>query len=199
MQSFTHEVASLSSDMSATQLTRHVLCELQPVYENIYGMSFTKAVSQCKESGLQQTPTQSEKRKRKRSVQQECRDHIQKQMRKTDAMNMLAEGQSLKSYQRLRLCQGFETPDQTHIQTKHNPQRKHSPNFENVMWDKEKAATDLTEWPIGTTINWSHFAKEHGIPERNGGQVAKEFAKENGIDVYALDQRSANTRVRAPS
>ena len=125
------------------------------------------------------------------------RSHIQKQMWKTDAMNMLAEGQSLKLYQRLTLCQGFETPDQTHIQTKHNPKRKHSPNFENVMWDKEKAATDLTEWPIGTTINWSHFAKEHGIPGRNGGQVAKEFAKENGIDVYALDQRSANTRVRA--
>ena len=197
MQSFTHEVASLSCDMSAKQLTRHVLCELQPVYENTYGMSFTKAVSQCKESGLQQTPTQSEKRKRKRSVQQECRDHIKKQMWKTDAMNVLAEGQSLKSYQRLRLCQAFETPDQKHIKTKRNPKRKHSPNFENVMWDKEKAATDLREWPIGTAINWSHFAKEHGIPGKNGGQVAKEFAKENGIDVFALDQRSANTRVRA--
>ena len=41
------------------------------------------------------------------------------------------------------------------------------------------------------------FCKGHGIPGRSGGQVAKEFAKENGIDIFPLDQRSANTRVRA--
>ena len=57
-----------------------------------------------------------------------------------------------------------------------------------MTWDKEKAATDLREWPIGSIINWSDFAGQHSIPGRNGGQVAKEFAKETGIDVFSLDQ-----------
>ena len=66
-----------------------------------------------------------------------------------------------------------------------------------MTWDKEKAITDLREWPNGSVINWSDFARQHGIPGRNGGQVAKEFAKVNGIDVFSLDQRASNTRLRA--
>ena len=122
-------------------------------------------------------------------------------MQTTDAMNMLAECQSLKSYKRLRLAQSFETPEQKHkhnkTTSKCNAQRKHSPNYENVTWDKKKAATDLREWPIGNIMNWSNFARQHGIPGRNGDQVAKEFAKEIGIDVFASDQRRSNTRLRA--
>ena len=91
----------------------------------------------------------------------------------TDAMNVLAEGRSLKSYKCLRLAQAFETPEQksNRTKTKHNPEQRHSPNFENVTWDRERAATDLREWPIGNIINWS---RQHGISGRNGGQVAKE-------------------------
>ena len=160
------------------------------MYENAYGTSFTMAVSKSKGSGLQITPTRSEKRKTKRVIQLECRDHIQNQVRATDAMNVLAEGRSLKSYKRLRLAQGLESPEQKFIRakTKCNLEQKHSPNFDNVTWDKEQALTDLREWSVGAIINWSAFARQHGISGRNGGQVAKEFAKENGIDVVALDQ-----------
>ena len=35
------------------------------------------------------------------------------------------------------------------------------------------------------------------IPGKNGGQVAKEFAKENDIDVSKLDGRATSTRIRA--
>ena len=118
----------------------------------------------------------------KRRIQQECRDHIQSQMQKTDTINLLAEGQSLKSYKRLRLAQAFETPEQKYNRAKCSySKRKHSPNFENITWDKQKVLSDLREWPIGTIINWSHFARKHCIPGRNAGQVAKEFAQSNGL------------------
>lgn len=44
------------------------------------------------------------------------------------------------------------------------------------------------------TINWSQVAKEHNIPGSNCGQILKEFAAENGIDVF---KRQPNTRARA--
>ena len=37
VQSFTSEVESLSSNISSSHLTRHILSELQPVYEKAYG------------------------------------------------------------------------------------------------------------------------------------------------------------------
>ena len=97
IQGFSHEVKLLSTSTSAEQFTCHVLSELQPVCESAYGMSFTKAVSECKHTGLQQKPTRVGKRKCKHQIQQECRDHIPGQMQATDALTILAEGQSLKS------------------------------------------------------------------------------------------------------
>ena len=117
-------------------------------------------------------------------------------MQTTDALNVLAEGQSLKSYKRLRLAQAFETSEQKRT-TNPTPERKHSPQFENARWDKERVLADLRDWPIGSIINWSEFARHHGIPGKNGGQVAKEFAKENDIDVSKLDGRATSTRIRA--
>lgn len=57
-------------DMSAAELTRNILSEVQPVHEKAFGKSFTAAVSECE--GLQQKETKVEKRK-KRRVQQESR------------------------------------------------------------------------------------------------------------------------------
>ena len=121
IQNFTSDVESLSLNTTASQLTQHVLSELQPVYEKAYGMSFTRAVSECVGSGLQQKPTKVERRRGKRKIQQEVRDHINGQMRATDATNVLEEGLSLKSYKRLRLAQAFETPEAKRNRYLNNP------------------------------------------------------------------------------
>ena len=52
------------------------------------------------------------------------------------------------------------------------------------------------EWLKGKKIVWSKFAAEHDVPGRNGGQVVKELAFHIGIDVYALDGRQPDMRVR---
>ena len=75
----------------------------------------------------------------KNKIQRECRDHINEQYKENDALSVLAEGQSLAMYKRLRLSQSFETPEQKQKRAKDTPSapRKHSPNFEHVEWDKE--------------------------------------------------------------
>ena len=78
--------------------------------------------------------------------------------------------------------------------------KSHSPDFSTVTWDKDKVLLDLQEHPPAPpSINWLQFAKQHGVPGQNAGQIVKEFAQKSGIDTEKLDCRPVNqsrTRVR---
>lgn len=115
-----------------------------------------------------------------------------------DALSMLAEGQSISSYKRTRMATSFESNSQKldRTQTTHK-HKKHSPHFDKVTWDKEAVLQTLFSWSREEAINWSQVAKEHNIPGSNCGQILKEFAAENGIDIFELDKRQPNTRARA--
>ena len=135
----------------------------------------------------------------KRKIQRECRDHISGQLKENDAISVLAEGQSIAAYKRMRMSQSFETPEQKRERAKAAPSapRKHSPNFEQVQWDKEGLLQRLRNWPEGERVNWTQLANEFNIPGSNRGQTVKEFATENSIDSNQLDQRPASTQLRA--
>jgi len=38
-----------------------------------------------------------------------------------------------------------------------------------------------------TNINWSRVARKHNVTGRNGGQIVKEFARQVGFNVAALE------------
>ncbi len=67
----------------------------------------------------------------------------------------------------------------------------------NVEWDKDNLYKKLSEWPIGEPINWTQTADEFHIKGSNRGQIVKEFAIENDIDVTELDKRPMKNRLRA--
>ena len=46
-------------------------------------------------------------------------------------------------------------------------------------------------------INWTRFARSHNVTGGNAGQVVKELAKRNGIDVEKLDHRMPLRRLRS--
>lgn len=106
---------------------------------------------------------------------------------------MLAEGESKSKYHRKRLLQYFTTPPSEPPAKK---KKSHSPDFSKVCWDTEKLKATLENWPPTTTINWSAIAREHGIPGKNAGQVAKEFAIKHEIDTshIATPKRKTNSR-----
>ena len=131
--------------------------------------------------GLQKKTTEAERKRLKRKIQTKCRDEINAHLQKADAIHVLAEGQSISSYKRMRLAQSFETPEQKANRSNSVRKRKHSPRFENAIWDKEQVLADLRSWPTGKVLNWTQFAKEHNVPGHNAGQVVKEFATECGI------------------
>ena len=121
--------------------------------------------------------TNDKQKKGKRRIQEEYRDNIQKQMRTTDAMNVLAEGQSLKSTNALGLHSLLKPQTKTALRPKQNPiVNKSIHPFLKMTWDKVKAITNFGKWPNGS-IDWSDFARQHGIPGRNWGQVGKRIGK----------------------
>lgn len=124
-----------------------------------------------------------------------CTKHIENQIGERNAMNMLAENQSYSSYKRMRMSQSFETPEakRARYDTNSPKPKKHSPNFANVTWDTDQLRHTLENWPQTETINWSKVANE----AKNGGQIVKEFAAENGFDVTKLDKRTGIKRMRA--
>ena len=84
---------------------------------------------------------------------------MNEQFLNADPLQVLSEGQSLQAYKRMRLSQSFEKPSGPNK----NPNRKHSPNFNNVEWDKDNLYKKLSEWPIGEPINWTQTADEFHI------------------------------------
>ena len=88
------------------------------------------------------------------------------------------------------MSQSFCSPEEPQSKRK----KAHSPNFDNVSWDKEKLRTTLLNWPIETPINWSAVGWEHGIQGGNAGQVAKEFAEVNEISHITTPKRRPTKR-----
>lgn len=84
------------------------------------------------------------------------------------------------------------TPHNHHVKKK----KSHSPSDENRTWDSNAVLQDLRQWPQDVQINWSSFARSHGVPGKNGGQVVKDFAQDHGIDTHVLDKRSNIPRLR---
>ena len=76
---------------------------------------------------------------------------------------MLVEGESKRKYNRKRLAQSFTTPDQPPSKKP----KKHSPNFNNVEWDKENLEQTLRSWPGDIPVNWTAVARDHGVTGGN--------------------------------
>ena len=60
----------------------------------------------------------------------------------------------------------------------------HSPTLAGVMIRQSHSCVHILP---AKNINWSEAVRTIGIPNKNGGQVLKEFAKGKGFDVLALE------------
>lgn len=170
--------------------TKNVLSELDTVFTNQANTTFTDALLKSKCTKLVTKKTTQEKVKEKRNMQRTIAKNINDQFAEKAAITLLTEGESKRKYHRKRLAQSFFSPNDQPPQKK----KKHSPNFTMVEWDTEKLATTLQKWPSGTPINWSKVAKEHGINGGNAGQIAREFAEENQIDISHIPSLTPNRR-----
>ena len=175
------------SRLKEKEFVKLALEELDKVCSENFSNSFKDGLLKHAKAGIQKRPTPTERKRERRAVLRECRNAINRQFADTAAKTVLTEDESVSSYQRKRLSQSFKKPPA--------PKRlkSHSPNFDRVEWDKEKVIADLKEYPTDKLINWSQFAREHGVPGSNGGQVVKQYAHKNSINTQALETTDHQT------
>ena len=102
----------ITSKNVAQFAARKALSVINEVSESTLGMPFPKAiVTYCPEENVVNKPTDTERKRQQRKVMRKCTKHLEKQMGAREALNVLAENQSLSSYKRMRISQSFETPE----------------------------------------------------------------------------------------
>lgn len=114
--------------------TRKVFSELNSSFSVTFGQNFTDAIAKDREVPLQMKPTPNERKKRLRLIYRKCRDKENECRQKTAAIAVLAEDHSMRSYQRKRMLQCFETPPSK--RSRINVTKTHSPDFSKVSWNK---------------------------------------------------------------
>ena len=181
--------------LGVKRFTNSVIAELNRVYEDEASTSFTDSLVRTKSSGLEKKKSKKGKRKERVRVQKELTKVVNEHFAESAAISMLTECESKLKYHRKRMAQSFHSPQE---QPPAKKAKKHSPNFSNVNWDKQKLQETIENWPADTTINWSKIARENGIPGKNAGQVVKEFTAELGLDTshIATPKRKPTVRPR---
>ena len=92
------------------QATRQALAEISTTFTNAFDSSFTNLlVKHSKE--IQKKPTAAEK-KRLRSIYRRCRDQENEALKKSAAISVLTEDESVRAYQRKRKRQYFESKNE---------------------------------------------------------------------------------------
>ena len=119
---------------------------------------------------------------------------VNKKFAENATIAFLAEGKSKRQYHRDRLSQSYASPECSPPPVK--KPKLHSPSINSPNWDTRKLEDTLKSWPIGTPINWTAIGQQHGITNKNKGQVAKEFATNLGIDPSILEGKTPKRRVR---
>ena len=182
-----------ASRKAEKQLAKKLLTEIDMQWEDQYEHSFTDTLPQnVPDTNLTKKKTKGERKKEERASKRKLVEHINQQQAKNTTMSVLAEAESLSSYNRKRLARSFETTESAPKRPK-----SHSPSQRNLTWDVHAAMEELENFPEDSIINWSAMARKYEIPQKNGGQILKEIAQKHNIDVAKLDRRQNTTpRVR---
>jgi hypothetical protein len=131
-------------DVGKKQATRQALSEINASFSEAFETSFTDSLANCGNTGVQKKPTRAENKKRLRNVYRKCRDQENQALQRAAAIAVLTEDESIRAYQRKRKRQYFEPTPPT---KRPKSVKSHSPNYDNVTWDKDQLLQDLQPLP----------------------------------------------------
>ena len=165
---------------------------LKVAWKNKTGHNLEDDIMATPTTSLQRKPTDYQRKKSNKQVCKKFAEQLKKQYQSTDMAVCLQNRVSLGAWNRMVYNMSFSTPKKSQKSAK---PKSHSPTSR--TWDTDAVLQAAQQWPADKCINWSAFAREHGISGRNCGQVVKEFLVKQGIDVLKLECRTApRIRVR---
>lgn len=174
----------------AKKTALNVYESLSGQFEESVGHSLTDCLTSNPKSKLQMRPTKQEQKQKRRDQLRTFKQNIEEQHRESAVSAVLGTRTSKSQYSKMRLTQGFETPEQ-----KVKP-KSHTPTMDKVQLlhhTEDLLLAEVESMPDGK-INWSELARKYGIrlansdhELKNGGQVLKEFVRNKGINVERFD------------
>ena len=99
-----------------------------------------------------------------------------------DFNNLFADKTSFVAYERQRMRQCFETvPSAEDRRARGQIKRRHSPTT--MPFRTEDLIAEAKNFQPGCSINWTKLARKYDVPGANGGQIIKDFLREEGFNV----------------
>ena len=100
--------------------------------------------------------------------------------------------------QRSRLAMEFESKEASRQRNEINTTtKKRNPvgKLDNKIFEREKIKEEVESYPDGMVVNWSDLARRHNIQNtkgelaKNGGQIAQEWLKSEGINITRFKRK----------
>ena len=103
--------------------------------------------------------------------------------------------------QRSRFAMAFESKGNAEIRKNmNNGTKRRNPvgNLANIEFDKENMREEVERFPDDMHVNWSELARQYNIKNtkgelaKNGGQIAQEWLKSEGVNTTRFNKRKHN-------
>ena len=164
------------------KLGREVLEELNVKWDEKFQRTLTSAIPKfVPEANLTPKVSRAKAKQDDRAKKRKLVSEVNQQFTKNTTLTVLAEAESMASYKRKRLALSFETPPPKRA-------KRHSPHDGNLGVDISQVVKTLKHNPPNKPVNWSEMALKLGLPQKNGGQILKQVAKDNEIEIGEQDE-----------
>lgn len=96
-------------DCGKREGTVRALSEVNIAFAQVFETSFTESLIKYGKENIQKKPSALEKKKKRREIYRQCRDKENEALKRSSAIAVLTEDESIRGYQRKRKRQYFDT------------------------------------------------------------------------------------------
>ena len=183
---------------SSRSLGRKVLREINTIAQERFQKSGEAVLVETPKSHIVCKTTSEERRKSRQKLEKNMKYAISQQKEDQTSDLVLQNRISWRTYNKLRKAEGLTTPRKRPADGSGEGEPSLKKRCRDLSSthdiDKEKLLGEARTWLPDRDVNWSELAREYGIQSSNGGQMIKEFLRQNDIPAASIQQRSS----RAP-
>lgn len=176
----------------AKKIALNVFESISDQFEESTGHSLTECLTSNPKSRLLARPTKQQQKLKRREQFRTSKQTIENDYKESSVSAVLATRTSKSQFNKIRIIQGYETPEQQ------AQPKSHTPTMDNVVLThhtEDQLISEVESIPDGK-INWSSLARKYGVrlansdhELKNGGQVVKEYLKNKGVNVERFNTK----------
>ncbi|XP_065653932.1 uncharacterized protein LOC136080770 isoform X2 [Hydra vulgaris] len=194
-------------ELMLNDITNTIVTQLDKDYQNIFQTTFTKTHSKILKIKNKSTEEMSKQRKH---ISKNTVIDIENQWKETSVIRTYGKNISLRTRNNHRLITSMETfkqAEQRSYELKEKGVKKPKKHIGSSHAYKDQLNSCLEEvkvYQTGEKINYSDLARKYNIIDseskmpKNGGQIVKEFLKENDVNLTSLSELKRRSGEKSP-